>query len=205
MIRNGRGWNRTSDFLRVKQALWPAELLARERLRDKDSNPDLHVQSVVSCRLDDPGLVPARSVHLRRGRSTQSVAVVLSRTARAPNGLVYASRLPFDPGSPRAASFVEELWSPAPLRFPGNRQAKAEPYSALNYRPAKSQRDLSLSGGASIVHGASQAGHHPSGLDGTTKRATLSDRPRSSSYAACGARLQTSRRGLGSHRSGAHR
>ena len=39
----------------MKQALWPAELLAHERLRAKDSNPVLHVQSVVSCRLDDPG------------------------------------------------------------------------------------------------------------------------------------------------------
>jgi hypothetical protein len=58
---SGRGWNRTSGLLLVRQALLPAELLARRHfragleLRDKGSNLDLHVQSVVSSRLDDPG------------------------------------------------------------------------------------------------------------------------------------------------------
>jgi hypothetical protein len=78
-----------------------------------------------------------------------------------PNDVVYATRLPFDPGSPRAASYVEEHWSPALLRFPENRQAKAEPNSALNYLARKVQRNLSLSGGASIAIRVSQAGHHP--------------------------------------------
>jgi hypothetical protein len=62
MKMSGRGWSRTSGLLLVRQALLPAELLARRRvrggveLRDKGSNLDLHVQSVVSCRLDDPGM-----------------------------------------------------------------------------------------------------------------------------------------------------
>jgi len=93
-------------------------------------------------------------------------AIVLLQTTMgdgrlAPTDVFYATRLPFDPGSPAAASYVEEHWSPALLRFPTNTQAKAELNSALNYLARKTQRDLSLSGGASIVIRASQAGHHP--------------------------------------------
>jgi hypothetical protein len=55
-LSSGRGWARTSSLLFVRQALYPLELLARpRRIRDKESNLDLHVQSVASCRLDDPG------------------------------------------------------------------------------------------------------------------------------------------------------
>ena len=54
--RDGRGWDRTSSLLCVRQALFRVELLARAvEIRGKGSNLDLHVQSVVSCRLDDPG------------------------------------------------------------------------------------------------------------------------------------------------------
>ena len=56
---NRRGWNRTSDLLFVRQALVPAELLALVEIRDKESNLDLQVQSLVSCRLDDPGALRA--------------------------------------------------------------------------------------------------------------------------------------------------
>src|SRR5438552_17360302 len=77
---SGRGWIRTSGVSFVRGALCPAELLARglsprrwrrsdrsrhgsggagaglrSAFRDKGSNLDLHVQSVVSYRLDDPG------------------------------------------------------------------------------------------------------------------------------------------------------
>jgi hypothetical protein len=50
-----RGWDRTSDLLFVRQALVPTELLALVKIRDKESNLDLQVQSLASCRLDDPG------------------------------------------------------------------------------------------------------------------------------------------------------
>ena len=53
-------------------------------LRDKGSNLDLHVQSVVSCRLDDPGMVVRAYVTL----------------GSMPNDVFHASRLPFNPGSP---------------------------------------------------------------------------------------------------------
>jgi hypothetical protein len=36
----------------------------------------------------------------------------------------YATRLPFDPGSPNPASYVEGLWSPAPARLRENRRQK---------------------------------------------------------------------------------
>jgi hypothetical protein len=48
-----------------KRGALPVELHARVQIRDKESNLDLHVQSVVSCRLDDPGTrVAPLSVHL---------------------------------------------------------------------------------------------------------------------------------------------
>jgi hypothetical protein len=55
------------------------------RFRDKESNPDLHVQSVASCRLDDPGM---------------KSCVCLAR--RKPTDVFQATRLPFNPGSPTA-------------------------------------------------------------------------------------------------------
>ena len=60
-----------------KTGALPVELSAREEIRDKGSNLDLHVQSVASCRLDDPGM------HVFT------------------NHVVYATRLPFGPGSIR--------------------------------------------------------------------------------------------------------
>jgi hypothetical protein len=129
---HGRGWIRTSGLLLVRQALSPSELLAHE-LRDKDSNPDLHVQSVVSCRLDDPGSRwrgrSRASVHLPRGRSTQSRAcrssVTLSRSRTLLfKPLAYPSTLDRRPGACRASSYVEELWSPSLARRPENRRLK---------------------------------------------------------------------------------
>jgi hypothetical protein len=58
-----------------KTGAHPIELLARA-FRDKDSNLDSHVQSVVSFPLDDPGS-PCISVHPSRERSTQQHSVFL--------------------------------------------------------------------------------------------------------------------------------
>ena len=52
---NGRGWARTSSLLFVRQALSRLSYSPLRQIRDKGSNLDLHVQSVASCRLDDPG------------------------------------------------------------------------------------------------------------------------------------------------------
>jgi hypothetical protein len=139
---SGRGWARTSSLLFVRQALFrlsysPETLLSQ--LRDKESNLDLHVQSVVSCRLDDPGTN-------ERSRASPSISVPGDRRSRRapslrpschagqrPSDVFHATRLPFDPGSPaagcarprRSSSCVEELWSPSLTRPPGNSQAKA--------------------------------------------------------------------------------
>ena len=79
---DGQGWTRTSSLLFVRQALYP--LSYSPEIRDKGSNLDLHVQSVVSCRLDDPGMVVRAYVTL----------------GSMPNDVFHASRLPFNPGSP---------------------------------------------------------------------------------------------------------
>jgi hypothetical protein len=171
----------------------------------------------VSYRLDDPGTrggpadprppsTPGPGVDAAARVSTGRARA--ARTARAPNDLVYATRLPFDPGSPQTASYVEEHWSPAHLRFPGNRQAKAELYSALNYRPRNTQRDLSLSGGASIVpQGFSSWASSFCSRSWTGKNNEGDPLGSPSLELVCGqtARSHTSRRGLGNHRSGARR
>ena len=58
-----------------------------------------------------------------------------------------------------AASYVEELWSPALVQLLDNSQAKAAAYSAAVLRTRKAQEDLSLSGGASdSIYGFFQLG-----------------------------------------------
>ena len=63
---SGRGWARTSSLLFVRQALSRLSYSPVDQIRDKGSNLDLHVQSVASCRLDDPGTNSRPSVHLPR-------------------------------------------------------------------------------------------------------------------------------------------
>jgi hypothetical protein len=88
------------------------------KLRDEDSNLDLHVQSVASCRLDDPGLM--RPSHLRPSPVWQIDAaakyLLLCHARLKPDDVFQATRLLFDPGSPpsrRQTSYVEEFWSPS--------------------------------------------------------------------------------------------
>ena len=82
------------------------------KFRDKGSNLDLHVQSVVSCRLDDPGKVGV-SIHVpeqgRRcsGRPVPCRSRPVSRSTK-PNDVVQATRLPFDPGSPAAGCAIRD-------------------------------------------------------------------------------------------------
>jgi hypothetical protein len=64
----------------------PSSQLSGPWIRDKGSNLDLHVQSVVSCRLDDPGTCgqkpPLRPSPERPGRSTQQASAARRATAR---------------------------------------------------------------------------------------------------------------------------
>jgi hypothetical protein len=138
------------------------------RFRDKESNLDRHVQSVVSCRLDDPGVrsvsatsASSPSVHLvgrgRRSGAALAGAVswfvtsgrsrtMLSKPLANPSTLdrVFRSRAAAD-----WASYVEELWSPALPPAREKSQVKSAAYSAACFSCARRRKDLSLSGGAS--------------------------------------------------------
>src|SRR5205823_12165466 len=81
-------WARLDSNQRLlvcKTSARPSELLA-QRLRDKDSNLDLHVQSVVSCRLDDPGT--------SRPRQRQRFSAHLPASGEIDAGAGRFSRLP---------------------------------------------------------------------------------------------------------------
>ena len=54
-----------------------------------------------------------------------------------PNDVVHATRLPFDPGSPGSASYVEGSWSPALLLLRENRRQK-QPVIQRRIQPARS-------------------------------------------------------------------
>ena len=146
-------------------------ILLANKLRDKGSNLDLHVQSVVSCRLDDPGTVGV-SIHVPRRERRCSCGPLRARS-RPVSRRPYAERCcpshsptlrPWitdrrmrNPGWP--TSYVEGLWSPSLAHVPGNSQAKAEANDQPPFRPPCG-RSLSPSGGASIRSRLSQAEHH---------------------------------------------
>jgi hypothetical protein len=111
-----------------KRGALPVELHARVQIRDKESNLDLHVQSVVSCRLDDPGTrVAPLSVHLPLreidaagvGGSARKQSAVVSDDSLGRSRtmfsmpLAYSSTLDQRPSVARSTSYVEELWSPS--------------------------------------------------------------------------------------------
>ena len=170
---SGRGWTRTSSLLCVKQALFALELLA----------------------LGAPG----QGLEPRSPRSERGVLPDWTIPDCVPNHVFYATRLPFDPGSPRLGVLRGGALEPGALALSVNCQAKAAAYSAANCRARIAQRNLSLSGGASNSVFASQAGHHPS-VRGCfapdTTKATLSGRPRFELVCSQTASSHTSRRGL---------
>jgi hypothetical protein len=184
---SGRGWNRTSSLLLVRQALSALELPAQVRLRDKDSNLDLHVQSVASS--------PVRRSRIGTGRCPPSTPQVRGRrSARLPSPVRAVSRTTeaercFPCHSPTlrpwiaadAVSYVEERWSPALLRSPEIRRRKQRLIQQrIRMRGWRRGTFLSQAGPrVSVV--AFHVEHHPSVLFDlalTTTKATLSGRPR---------------------------
>ena len=161
---SGRRLESNQRPLVCKTSALPAELLAQE-LRDKDSNLDLHVQSVVSCPLDDPGSAErrrsaspsiSRSGDRRSSGCSRRVASSVSPGAACRTmfsmPLAYPSTLdrPAAVAQPACrTSYVEELWSPSLARSRENAQAKAHAYSQ-RYFQRDDAEGLSLSGGASI-------------------------------------------------------
>ena len=127
-----------------------------------------------------------------------------------PNDVVYATRLPFDPGSPRDCGVLRggALEPGALASFRKMRRQKQKLIQQLNYL-RRSAEGLSLSGGASIVDlgllKLSITFRFGVDFGPKTTKATLSDRPRSSSYAARQLASHTSGRGLGPHRTCARR
>ena len=104
------------------------------------------VQSVASCRLDDPGKQTCAGRALRPPRVARSTqwhhrwrprAGASWHVRRKPNDVVYATRLPFGPGSPSSASYVEGSWSPALLLLRENRRQK-QPVIQRRIQPARS-------------------------------------------------------------------
>jgi hypothetical protein len=147
--------------------------------RDKGSNLDLHVQSAVSCRLDDPGM---------------KSFVCLARPK--PNDVVQATRLPFDPGSPsagcaaaRSASYVEEFWSPS-LRALWKIRRLKRTHNSSDLFQCRALRVFLSQAGPRFGLALLQAEHHlwfrhwfsPS----ERTKATLLGRPRLACYAASG-------------------
>ena len=93
----------------------------------------------------------SRSSLQRRVAKRRSVTTFCSRALSSANDLVYATRLPFDPGSPscrcerrRSSSDVEELWSPAHLRSGKNGRQKQQGVLSALFLP-RTQRDAFLS------------------------------------------------------------
>jgi hypothetical protein len=141
---DGRGWDRTSSLLCVRQALSRlsySPVYSRSGARDRTSISTFRAWCPAS--LDDPGATGCKrlSVHPPLGRSTQQAGSGCRRPSglhvtrgRLPSDVVHATRLPFDPGSPtadaqirkRSPSYVEGRWSPSSAVVRGKRQAKAD-------------------------------------------------------------------------------
>ena len=124
---------------------------------------------------------------------TADCALLMSRPARKPNDVVYATRLPFDPGSPSPAarrlttSYVEELWSPYPRDQHAISRQKQTIIRRVHFLRATPRVFLSQAGPRFDLD-LVQAGHHllvccrRGAL--TNKKATPLGRPRLACYAA---------------------
>ena len=194
--RNRRGWARTSGLLFVREALSPLSYspvrcggasaasgrlqgscamsdplggsdILRRKLRDKESNLDLHVQSVVSCRLDDPGTRASPSIP-RSGRSTQQANAGPSGRGRV-LCLVHRKRTMFSVPLANPSTLDRRATAARPaLDVLRGGALEPEPRRSTSKRAGKSRcqcervfsRDaegLSLSGGASIRSSASSS------------------------------------------------
>jgi hypothetical protein len=133
---SGRSWARTSGLLLVREALYllsytpsskPRGTRTLESLLRLAQLPTTRVLAELAS-LSIPGAGD------RRSGERLSVAMAFPLFVRSmPDDVFYATRLPFDPGSPtagcaypwRSKSYVEELWSPNFERELENSQAKA--------------------------------------------------------------------------------
>jgi hypothetical protein len=166
--RSGRGWDRTSGLLCVRQAL--CRLSYSPWIRDKDSNPDLHVQSVASFRVrrSRSGPVSPRTPGWTgvRAAARQVVPSVPSSTSPTvfSKPLAYSStldRLRPSCAQPTEPSYVEESWSPIAARRVKNSMLKLMHLSKRNFIRGRAEHFLSQAGPRFDL-GLVQAEHHPS-------------------------------------------
>jgi hypothetical protein len=136
--------------------------------RDKESNLDLRIQSAASYRLDDLGactsvqpILGSTQVH-RLGLRCRSSALIPSLLCPCHSPTLRPWIAGCGCARPRDDVVVEGLWSPSLARSPKMRMQKQTPMHVCNFQ-RRAPRSLSLSGGASIRSGASQAEHHLSG------------------------------------------
>src|SRR5262249_29991238 len=120
--------------------------------RDKGSNLDLHIQSVASCRLDDPGL-HLTSVHPRRGSEVDAAADADTETSVTPASRRTMLSMPLAHSSTLDRRIRRPTW-----RSIGARRScvgrkitgKSQSIISASIFRAQAQTDLSLSGGASF-------------------------------------------------------
>src|SRR3954447_6410806 len=117
-------------------------------------------------------LRPAPSREVDAAGDSVLDAVSLPHGPPVRDGDVYATRLPFDPGSRatgcasngRTASYVEGLWSPSLVRVPENRTLKHTLIRSAIFRLTR-RGSFSLRRGLEVVLVGSRAGHHPRLID----------------------------------------
>jgi hypothetical protein len=151
--RSGRGWDRTSGLLCVRQAL--CRLSYSPWIRDKDSNPDLHVQSVASFRVRRSRSGPAspRTPESTGVRAAAREAVLSVPSSTSPTvfskPLAYPStldRLPPSCAQPTEPSYVERFWSPIAARRVKNGMQKPMHLSKRNFTRGRAEHFLSQAG-----------------------------------------------------------
>ena len=165
---DGRGWDRTSGLLCVRQTL--CRLSYSPWIRDKDSNLDLHVQSVASFRVRRSRSVPASprtpgssGVRAAARQAFPSVPSSTSPTVFS-KPLAYPSTLDrLRPGraQPTESSSVEGFWSPIAARRVKNSMRKPMRLSKRNFTRGRAEHFLSQAGPRFDL-GLVQAEHHPS-------------------------------------------
>ena len=115
------------------------------RIRDKESNLDLQIQSLASCRLDDPGLLVTR-----RGRppfisfngDPRNGASLCPYVTTGHAGRCFSSHSPYSStldhtSRPAMRVIVEELWSPVHAHRPKKALVNQAQIEHVLFRAAK--------------------------------------------------------------------
>ena len=143
-----------------KTSAQPTELLARRRLWDKDSNLDLHVQSVASCRFRrSQTSVPSTS----RTGDRRNCVIWTSLSRPVATERCFPSRSPtlrpWIAAAATATSYVEEFWSPGLVVLRKMRKLK-HTHISQRYFSGRRRGPFSLRRGLDSDLELVQAEHH---------------------------------------------